>query len=222
MATLSVRRPRVAGQRRADQRGQHDRQGIVSFCSLVDRATRAVAFIASARGGVDIEQVARENPEDIHTLEVNFVQGLQPYQCRSLAFKEMGLSAKQAEPALTKIMLGLYKLFNEKDLSLVEVNPLAILASGRPGCARRQESTRTTTPSSAMPTSRRCATSRRKITPKQSRSSTTSTLRHDGRQHRLHGQWRRAGDGYDGRHQAGRWRAGELPRRRRRRGPKGA
>ncbi len=95
---------------------------------LVDRATKAVAFIASARGGVDIEQVARENPEDIHTLEVNFVQGLQPYQCRSLAF-EMGLSAKQANQ-LTKIMLGLYKLFNEKDLSLVEVNPLAILASG--------------------------------------------------------------------------------------------
>jgi succinyl-CoA synthetase beta subunit len=95
---------------------------------LVDRATRAVAFNASARGGVDIEQVARENPEDIHTLEVNFVQGLQPYQCRSLAFA-MGLSAKQANQ-LTKIMLGLYKLFNEKDLSLVEVNPLAILASG--------------------------------------------------------------------------------------------
>src|SRR4029079_19097458 len=95
---------------------------------LVDRATKAVAFIASARGGVDIEQVARENPEDIHTLEVNFVQGLQPYQCRSLAFA-MGLNAKQANQ-LTKIMLGLYKLFNEKDLSLVEVNPLAILASG--------------------------------------------------------------------------------------------
>ena len=95
---------------------------------LVDRATKAVAFIASARGGVDIEQVARENPEDIHTLEVNFVQGLQPYQCRKLAFA-MGLNAKQATQ-LTKIMLGLYKLFNEKDLSLVELNPLAILKSG--------------------------------------------------------------------------------------------
>ncbi|MBS0515224.1 MAG: acetate--CoA ligase family protein, partial [Proteobacteria bacterium] len=43
---------------------------------LVDRGTKSVAFIASARGGVDIEQVARENPEDIHTLEVNFVEGL--------------------------------------------------------------------------------------------------------------------------------------------------
>ncbi len=95
---------------------------------LVDRATKAVAFIASARGGVDIEQVARENPEDIHTLEVNFVQGLQPYQCRKLAFT-MGLNAKQANQ-LTKIMLGLYKLFNEQDLALVELNPLAIGACG--------------------------------------------------------------------------------------------
>ena len=95
---------------------------------LVDRASKSVAFIASARGGVDIEQVARENPEDIHTLEVNFVQGLQPYQCRKLAFA-MGLNAKQATQ-LTKIMLGLYRLFNDKDLSLVELNPLAIAKSG--------------------------------------------------------------------------------------------
>jgi succinyl-CoA synthetase beta subunit len=95
---------------------------------LVDRASKAVAFIASARGGVDIEQVARENPEDIHTLEVNFVQGLQPYQCRKLAFA-MDLNAKQATQ-LTKIMLGLYRLFNEKDLALVELTPLAILTDG--------------------------------------------------------------------------------------------
>jgi succinyl-CoA synthetase beta subunit len=95
---------------------------------LVDRGTKSVAFIASARGGVEIEQVARENPEDIHTLEVNFVQGLQPYECRKLAFA-MGLNAKQAGQ-LTRIMLGLYKLFNEKDLSLVELNPLAINKAG--------------------------------------------------------------------------------------------
>jgi succinyl-CoA synthetase beta subunit len=95
---------------------------------LVDRTARALTFIASARGGVDIEQVARENPEDVHTLEVGFVEGLQPYQCRRLAF-DMGLSARHATQ-LTKIMLGLYRLFNEMDLSLVELNPLAIVASG--------------------------------------------------------------------------------------------
>jgi succinyl-CoA synthetase beta subunit len=95
---------------------------------LVDRGSKTVSFIASAQGGVDIEQVARETPEDIHTIEINFVEGLQPYQCRRLAF-DMGLNAKQANQ-LTKIMLGLYKLFNEKDLALVELNPLAIVASG--------------------------------------------------------------------------------------------
>jgi succinyl-CoA synthetase beta subunit len=95
---------------------------------LVDRGSKTVSFIASAQGGVDIEQVARETPEDIHTIEVNFVEGLQPYQCRKLGF-DMGLNAKQANQ-LTKIMLGLYKLFNDKDLALVELNPLAIVASG--------------------------------------------------------------------------------------------
>jgi len=95
---------------------------------LVDRGARAVAFIASARGGVDIEQVARETPDEIHTVIVDFVQGLQPYQCRQLGFA-MGLSAKQVNQ-LTKIMLGMFKLFNEKDLSLIELNPLAIVKSG--------------------------------------------------------------------------------------------
>ena len=95
---------------------------------LVDRGSKTVSFIASASGGVDIEQVARDNPENIHTIEVDFVEGLQPYQARRLAF-DMGLNAKQAGQ-LTKIMTGLYKLFNEKDLALVELNPLAIVASG--------------------------------------------------------------------------------------------
>ncbi|MEO5621914.1 MAG: ADP-forming succinate--CoA ligase subunit beta [Dokdonella sp.] len=95
---------------------------------LVDRDSKTVSFIASAQGGVDIEQVARDTPDDIHTIEVSFVESLQPYECRRLAF-DMGLNSKQASQ-LTKIMLGLYKLFNEKDLALVELNPLAILASG--------------------------------------------------------------------------------------------
>jgi succinyl-CoA synthetase beta subunit len=95
---------------------------------LVDRSTQSVTFIASAEGGMDIEQVAHEKPEAIHTLHVNYVQGLQPYQCRDLGFA-MGLNAKQVSQ-LTKIMLGLFKLFHEKDLALVELNPLAIMTSG--------------------------------------------------------------------------------------------
>ena len=95
---------------------------------LVDRDSKAVTFIASSRGGVDIEQVARETPEDIHTVSVDFIQGLQPYQCRKLGFA-MGLDTRQIGQ-LGKIMLGLYKLFNEQDLALIELNPLAIVANG--------------------------------------------------------------------------------------------
>jgi succinyl-CoA synthetase beta subunit len=95
---------------------------------VIERSTKAITFIASAEGGVDIEKVAEENPDAIHTLQVQFVQGLQPYQCRKVGFG-MGLNAKQVNQ-LTKIMMGLFKLFNEKDLSLVELNPLAITGSG--------------------------------------------------------------------------------------------
>ncbi|TCT24709.1 ADP-forming succinate--CoA ligase subunit beta [Thermomonas haemolytica] len=95
---------------------------------LVDRASKSITFIASAEGGMDIEQVAHEKPEAIKTLHVNYVQGLQPYECRNLGFA-LGLNAKQVGQ-LTKIMLGLFKLFNDKDLALVELNPLAILTDG--------------------------------------------------------------------------------------------
>jgi len=96
---------------------------------LVDRGTKTVTFIASARGGVDIEEVARETPEEIHTLNVDFVEGLQPYHCREIGFA-MGLDGKQVGE-LTKIMLGVYRMFNALDLSLVELNPLAIVTGGK-------------------------------------------------------------------------------------------
>ncbi len=95
---------------------------------LVDRDARAISFIASRHGGVDIEQVANETPEDIHTVVVDFIEGLQPYQCRRLGFA-MGLEPKQVSE-LTRIMQGIYRLFNEKDLSLIELNPLAVLVNG--------------------------------------------------------------------------------------------
>ncbi|MCI4567741.1 ADP-forming succinate--CoA ligase subunit beta [Lysobacter sp. CFH 32150] len=95
---------------------------------LVDRSSKSITFIASSDGGVEIEKTAEENPDAIKTLHVNYVQGLQPYQCRELGFA-LGLNAKQVNQ-LSKIMLGLFKLFNEKDLALVELNPLAILTNG--------------------------------------------------------------------------------------------
>ena len=95
---------------------------------LVDRGTQSITYIASSEGGVDIETVAAETPHLIQTLNVNFVEGLQPYQARDVGFA-LGLNARQVGQ-LVKIMTGLYRLFNDKDLSLVELNPLAILDSG--------------------------------------------------------------------------------------------
>ncbi|MEJ2106298.1 MAG: ADP-forming succinate--CoA ligase subunit beta [Acidiferrobacteraceae bacterium] len=95
---------------------------------LVDRSRARVVFVASAEGGMDIEQVAATAPEKILRAVVNPVTGLQAYQCRELAFA-LGLRDKQVG-ALTRIMLAMYRLFLERDLSLVEINPLARTTAG--------------------------------------------------------------------------------------------
>ncbi len=92
--------------------------------ALVDRAHKAVVFMGSAAGGVDIEQVAAETPDKIVTAVVDTAAGFMPYQARQIGFA-MGLSPKQVGQ-LTRIMAGLYRLFMEKDISLIEVNPLII------------------------------------------------------------------------------------------------
>ena len=96
--------------------------------ALVDRSHKAVVFMGSAAGGVDIEQVADETPEQIITAAVDPAAGFMPYQARQIGFR-MGLNAKQVGQ-LTKIMDGLYRLFMEKDISLIEVNPLIIDGNG--------------------------------------------------------------------------------------------
>jgi succinyl-CoA synthetase beta subunit len=92
--------------------------------ALIDRVNCCVTFMGSAAGGVDIEQVAANTPEKIVTVEVDNTAGFQPYQARQMGFG-MGLSAKHVKQ-LGQIMQALYRLFVEKDLSLVEVNPLII------------------------------------------------------------------------------------------------
>ena len=95
---------------------------------LVDRENKCVTFMGSAAGGVDIEQVAATEPEKIVTVRVNNTAGLQDYQSRQMGFG-MGLDAKQVRQ-LGKIMAALYRLFLDKDLSLVEVNPLIVDGNG--------------------------------------------------------------------------------------------
>ncbi|MBT8050511.1 MAG: ADP-forming succinate--CoA ligase subunit beta [Gammaproteobacteria bacterium] len=96
--------------------------------ALIDRVHRCVTFMGSAAGGVDIEQVAATEPEKLITVQVDNTAGLQPFQARQMGFG-MGLNGTQVRQ-LTQIMGGIYRLFRDKDLSLVEVNPLIITEAG--------------------------------------------------------------------------------------------
>jgi succinyl-CoA synthetase beta subunit len=96
---------------------------------LVDRARRRVAVIASRSGGMDIEEVAAREPERILNFAVDPVMGMQEFQCRRLGFA-LQLDADRIRQ-LTAILRSLYRLFTEKDLSLVEINPLIITKAGR-------------------------------------------------------------------------------------------
>lgn len=94
----------------------------------INRTVRAITCILSSKGGVDIEQVAREHPEEIAKLNINPDIGLQQYHCRKLA-KQIGLSGK-AMLKVADIAAKLYKVFKASDAELAEVNPLILLRDG--------------------------------------------------------------------------------------------
>ncbi len=95
---------------------------------LVDREVSQVSFIASAAGGMDIEAVAEEAPEQILTVAVAPDAGVQPDQAQQLA-SGLGLNERQSNQ-FADLIGRLYKLFHECDASLVEVNPLIVTKSG--------------------------------------------------------------------------------------------
>lgn len=95
---------------------------------LVDRATSRIAFIASTEGGMDIEAVAHETPEKIMTMSIDPASGFQPFHGRKLAFA-LGL-AGQAAKEMGAMAQNLYRLFVEKDMSLLEINPLVVTEAG--------------------------------------------------------------------------------------------
>jgi len=95
---------------------------------LVDREVSRVAFIASAAGGMDIEKVAAETPEQIFNVAIAPDAGLQDYQSRQLAFG-LGLDKKQMRQ-FGDLVKRLYRLYDECDASLVEVNPLIVTKGG--------------------------------------------------------------------------------------------
>jgi succinyl-CoA synthetase beta subunit len=96
--------------------------------AVVDRASRKVVFMASTEGGVNIEDVAHHTPELIHRMTIDPLIGPQAYQGRELA-KKLGLNAKQTRQ-FADIFQKLAKLFVEKDLALLEINPLVIKTDG--------------------------------------------------------------------------------------------
>ena len=100
--------------------------------AVVDRASRRIVFMASIEGGVEIEKVAHETPEKILKAEIDPMVGPQPFQGRDLAFR-LGLAGAQVKQ-FVGIFMGLAKLFAERDLSLIEVNPLVITDDGNLHC----------------------------------------------------------------------------------------
>lgn len=96
--------------------------------AVIDRSTKRVVIMASTEGGVEIEKVAHETPEKILKVAIDPLVGVQPFQCREIGFK-LGLSLDQIK-SFTKIMLGLGKMFVEKDLALLEINPLVVTKQG--------------------------------------------------------------------------------------------
>jgi len=99
---------------------------------LVDRVTSRVAFVASIAGGMDIEEVAREQPEKILAFSIDPATGIMPHHGRRLAqaLRLNGVLAKQAEGLLAK----LYATFVAKDMSLLEINPLVVTKTGHLMC----------------------------------------------------------------------------------------
>ena len=100
--------------------------------AVVDRASRRIVFMASTEGGVEIEKVAEETPEKILRATIDPLVGAQPYQGRELAFK-LGLKGDQIKQ-FVKIFLGLAQMFEDKDLALIEINPLVITEAGDLHC----------------------------------------------------------------------------------------
>src|SRR5882757_1257550 len=96
---------------------------------LVDRGEGKPVFMASAAGGMDIEQVAAEKPDAILKQYIDPGMGLEAFQARKIAFA-LGLSGAQITPAV-KFLTGLYRAFLETDASLVEINPFITTTDGR-------------------------------------------------------------------------------------------
>lgn len=125
-----------------DERGQPVNQLLIEeTCDIdrelylgmvIDRSRRRVVIMVSTEGGVEIEKVAEETPDKIHYVAIDPLISVLPYQARELGFS-LGLSADQIK-VFSNILLALGRLFNEKDVSLLEINPLVVTKQGQLLC----------------------------------------------------------------------------------------
>ncbi|MBA4174559.1 MAG: ADP-forming succinate--CoA ligase subunit beta [Hyphomicrobium sp.] len=100
--------------------------------ALVDRATSRVAFIVSQAGGMNIEEVAHDTPEQIMTFSVDPATGYQPFHGRKVAFA-LGLMGEASKTCI-KMIGDIYRMVVEKDMSLLEINPLVVTKAGKLVC----------------------------------------------------------------------------------------
>jgi succinyl-CoA synthetase beta subunit len=97
----------------------------IYLSAILDRATKRIVMITSAEGGVEIEEVAKTNPDAVKKLATDPLLGLQEYQARQLAF-DIGLTDGKQARQFAAIAMGVYHIFTQIDASLVEINPLVI------------------------------------------------------------------------------------------------
>jgi succinyl-CoA synthetase beta subunit len=100
--------------------------------AVIDRSSRRIIFMASTEGGVEIEKVAEETPDKILRAVIDPMVGGQAYQGRELAF-QLGLEGKQINQ-FASVFVALSKLFEERDLALLEINPLVVTEAGDIHC----------------------------------------------------------------------------------------
>ncbi|HEY1015186.1 MAG TPA: ADP-forming succinate--CoA ligase subunit beta [Herpetosiphonaceae bacterium] len=97
---------------------------------IMDRASKRIMMIASSEGGIEIEEVAKDNPDAIIKLAADPLLGLQPFQALELAFR-IGLTDGKQARQFAQIAAGLYKAFVDHDAELAEINPLVVKADGQ-------------------------------------------------------------------------------------------
>ncbi|MEQ9490307.1 MAG: malate--CoA ligase subunit beta [Alphaproteobacteria bacterium] len=104
-----------------------DREFYLGF--VLDRKQERIVVVASAAGGMEIEEISAKRPETLIKETVEPAVGMRPFQAREIAFR-LGLDGKQVQQA-TAVILGCYRAFSELDATMVEINPLALTKEGQ-------------------------------------------------------------------------------------------